>query len=158
MSRYVHPGNYVYDDASDQWTRHDSPELARTYAAEEDPFEMLEVDVASASAISTRVLVVSQGGGVVAQTPAMMLAPMNPARRRLLVSANPTQTSDQGIGVILGARAEIMAGTGYYLTQGSRVTLETTAEVWVSWPLPPMGPASGQTNTCVVTALSESEQ
>lgn len=162
MKHVNEAGTHVFDDESNIWFGpFDDPQEAFSFAAEhQQPNEpnITEVDVASATAISTRLLVVSQGSGAYAQTPPMMLVPLNPARRRMLVSATPSQSSDQSIGVLIGARAEIIAGTGYFLAQSSRITLETTAEVWVTWPTSPLGPAAGQTNTTIVTALIESEQ
>jgi hypothetical protein len=156
MSRYINSGVYVYDDAADEWTKHDTPELAKAYAAENDPHEMVEVEVAAPTSIATKLVIVANGLGAFAKTGALMLVPMNPARKRLLISTYATANpADQSTGVIIGSREQVMAQSGYFLQTPSQTVLENSAEIWVDCAPSPWIAANG--NTTLVTALSEIE-
>jgi hypothetical protein len=157
MARIIHQGIYVYDDGADQWTKHDTPELAREYAEEGDTYEPPEIDVASSSSISGRYVILSNGQGTAQATGPQMLVAANPARKQVhIFASNSPIAGDTNNGVIIGSRADVMSGLGFLVANFSYVKVETTAEIWAA-VIPPNLTAGGPMGALVST-LEELER
>jgi hypothetical protein len=160
MTRYVHNGGLrVFDDTDaggqGQWYSFDTPEQGQAFAAlGESMRHGVLVDEQAAPRIATRIVLVSNGLGVVPASGAVLILSRNPSRARATVMVNAGGLSDAGLGVILGTRAEVSAGVGMLVAPSpTRLTLETIAEVYAAPAGVPYVVAG--VNTCSVSVLEE---